>query len=161
MVPLINGADRTLRWFIEDVWGHFDEDHTWPGALLFSSERDLLLDDIDLGNRRIVIAGHARPPRLAGFSAQPLAQHRQPSPTDYSADCTGGRSCRTALGHRGRPPASGHPVTPPRRPPLEEALTHGPDPLHLSVVFGLDEKTAIRYAAAARQLLENQIEHDT
>jgi hypothetical protein len=24
MVPLINGADRTLRWFIEDVWGHFD-----------------------------------------------------------------------------------------------------------------------------------------
>jgi hypothetical protein len=44
---------------------------------------------------------------------------------------------------------------------LEEALTHGPDPLHLSAVFGLDEKTAIRYAAAARQLLETDIEHDT
>jgi hypothetical protein len=29
---------------------------------------------------------------------------------------------------------------------LEEALTHGLDPLHLAVVFGLDEKTAIRYA---------------
>ncbi|MEU5304543.1 hypothetical protein ACH4YO_07200 [Streptomyces noursei] len=28
MVPLINGADRTLRWFIEDVWGQFDDDHT-------------------------------------------------------------------------------------------------------------------------------------
>jgi integrase/recombinase XerD len=39
MVPLINGADRTLRWFIEDVWGHFDEDHTRPGAPLFPSER--------------------------------------------------------------------------------------------------------------------------
>jgi hypothetical protein len=25
-----------------------------------------------------------------------------------------------------------------------EALTHGPDPLHLAVMFGLDEKTAIR-----------------
>ncbi len=35
MVPLINGADRTLRWFIEDVWGQFDDDHT-P---LFPSER--------------------------------------------------------------------------------------------------------------------------
>lgn len=39
MVPLINGADRTLRWFIEDVWGQFDDDHTRPGSPLFPSER--------------------------------------------------------------------------------------------------------------------------
>ncbi|WP_260848432.1 hypothetical protein [Streptomyces sp. SLBN-118] len=39
MVPLINGADRTLRWFIEDVWGQFDDDHTRPDAPLFPSER--------------------------------------------------------------------------------------------------------------------------
>jgi site-specific recombinase XerD len=39
MVPLINGADRTLRWFIEDVWGLFDDDHTRPGAPLYPSER--------------------------------------------------------------------------------------------------------------------------
>jgi len=39
MVPLINHAGRTLRWFIEDVWGHLDEDHTRPGAPLFPSER--------------------------------------------------------------------------------------------------------------------------
>ncbi|GED83183.1 hypothetical protein TNCT6_02680 [Streptomyces sp. 6-11-2] len=39
MVPLINGADRTLRWLIEDVWGQFDDDHTHPGAPLFPSER--------------------------------------------------------------------------------------------------------------------------
>jgi hypothetical protein len=36
---------------------------------------------------------------------------------------------------------------------LEEALTHRADPLHLALVFGLDEKTAIRYANSARQLL--------
>jgi hypothetical protein len=36
---------------------------------------------------------------------------------------------------------------------LEEALTCGADPLHLAVVFGLDDTIAIRYAAAARQLL--------
>jgi site-specific recombinase XerD len=39
MVPLVNHAGRTLRWFIEDVWGHFDADHTRPGAPLFPSER--------------------------------------------------------------------------------------------------------------------------
>jgi hypothetical protein len=36
---------------------------------------------------------------------------------------------------------------------LDEALTHGADPLHLAVVFGLDETTAIRYSTAARKLL--------
>jgi integrase/recombinase XerD len=39
MVPLVNHAGQTLRWFIEDVWGHFDDDHTRPGAPLFPSER--------------------------------------------------------------------------------------------------------------------------
>ena len=39
MVALLNGAGRTLRWFIEDVWGQFDADHTRPGAPLFPSER--------------------------------------------------------------------------------------------------------------------------
>ncbi|MDX3617055.1 tyrosine-type recombinase/integrase [Streptomyces europaeiscabiei] len=39
VVPLINGADRLLRWYIEDVWGYFDADHTRPGAPLFATER--------------------------------------------------------------------------------------------------------------------------
>jgi len=39
MVPLVNNAGRTLRWFIEDVWGHFNADHTRPGTPLFPSER--------------------------------------------------------------------------------------------------------------------------
>ncbi|MCX4631328.1 hypothetical protein [Streptomyces sp. NBC_01443] len=41
---------------------------------------------------------------------------------------------------------------------LEEALTHGPDPLYLAQVFGLDEKTAMRYADSARALLEQAAE---
>jgi hypothetical protein len=36
---------------------------------------------------------------------------------------------------------------------LQEGLDHGPDPLHLAAVFGLDPKTAIRYAESARLLL--------
>ena len=39
MVPLVNDAGRTLRWYIEDVWGQFGGDHTRPGAPLFPSER--------------------------------------------------------------------------------------------------------------------------
>jgi site-specific recombinase XerD len=39
MVPLINHADRPLRWFIQDVWGQFDQDHTRYGAPLLPSER--------------------------------------------------------------------------------------------------------------------------
>lgn len=39
MVPLINGAGRTLRWYVQDVWGQFDDDYQRPGAPLFPSER--------------------------------------------------------------------------------------------------------------------------
>jgi site-specific recombinase XerD len=39
MVPLINGADRVLRWYVEDVWGHFDDDYRRAGAPLLPSER--------------------------------------------------------------------------------------------------------------------------
>ena len=38
MVPLVNHADQTLRWFIQDVWGQFDDDHTRHGAPLLPSE---------------------------------------------------------------------------------------------------------------------------
>ncbi len=41
---------------------------------------------------------------------------------------------------------------------LEEALAHSPDPLHLAAVFGLDPKTAIRYAENARTLLTSTAE---
>lgn len=41
---------------------------------------------------------------------------------------------------------------------LEEALTHGPDPLHLAAVFGIDDTTAIRYATVAQQLLQTSVE---
>jgi integrase/recombinase XerD len=40
MVPLVNDAGRTLRWYVEDVWGQLDADHTRHGAPLFASERN-------------------------------------------------------------------------------------------------------------------------
>ena len=76
----------------------------------------------------------------------------------------------TVMGHASRGSRSSYFGTVLRAVPLEalrvdrqldEALTHGPDPLHLAVVFGLDETTAIRYCAAARQILQTPAEeHD-
>ena len=33
MVPLINNAGQTLRWFVEDVWGQFGDDHAKQAKL--------------------------------------------------------------------------------------------------------------------------------
>ncbi|GAA4589750.1 hypothetical protein GCM10023194_44790 [Planotetraspora phitsanulokensis] len=49
VVPLINDADTSLRWYVEDVWGAFGDDHTRHGAPLFPSERKNAAG----GNRRI------------------------------------------------------------------------------------------------------------
>jgi hypothetical protein len=131
--------------------------------------RELLVDDVDLGDRRLVIAGHVRPlddlTRRAMLDWLDYRRYRWPNTanphlilTQQTALETGpvGRvwitnALRGLTGTLERLRVDRQ---------LEEALTHGPDPLHLSVVFDIDEKTAIRYAAAARQLLETQIEDD-
>jgi hypothetical protein len=41
---------------------------------------------------------------------------------------------------------------------LHEALTAGPDPLHLALVFNLSITTASRYAAIASTLLDGEFE---
>ena len=39
MVPLINNAGQTLRWFVEDVWGQFVTTPVRPGVPLLASAR--------------------------------------------------------------------------------------------------------------------------
>lgn len=39
MVPLINNAGATLRWFVEDVWAQFGDDYARPAVPLLPSER--------------------------------------------------------------------------------------------------------------------------
>jgi hypothetical protein len=91
--------------------------------------------------------------------AQALARHRQPAPAHqpHSAMSTGPVStiyfAKTRL--RGQA-ATLERLRVDRQ--LEEALAHGPDPLHLAAVFGLDPKTAIRYAENARLLLTTRAE---
>jgi hypothetical protein len=125
--------------------------------------RELHLDDIDLGNRRLVIAGRARPlddltrnlllawlqhrgRRWPGTANPHLIINQQTAMTTRAVSENWlTESCRglTATLERLRADRQ-----------LEEALTCGADPLHLTAVFGIDDTTAIKYATIARQLLE-------
>jgi len=131
--------------------------------------RHFLLDDLDLGNRRLILAGHARPldelTRRALLDWLGYRTARWPVTLNPHVLVTQ----QTALGTGpvGRiwvtDPVRGLAATLERLRvdrQLDEALTHGPDPLHLAAVFGLDQKTAVRYAASARQLLETAAEQD-
>lgn len=124
--------------------------------------RNLTLDDVDLGNRRLTIAGRTRP--LDQFTHRLLLEwldhRRQRWPNTANPHLL--ISSHTALGHG---PVSavwanrtlrGLTATLERLRidrQLEEALASGADPLHLAVVFEISETAAIRYAASARQLL--------
>ena len=129
--------------------------------------RELHLGDIDLGNRRLAIAGTPRPlddltaglllawlahrgRRWPGTANPHLIINQQTAMTTRAVSenwLTG--SCRglTATLERLRVDRQ-----------LEEALTCGADPLHLAAVFGIDDTTAIKYAAIARQLQQTAAE---
>jgi site-specific recombinase XerD len=129
--------------------------------------RELHLGDIDLGNRRLVIAGRARPlddltaslllawlqhrrQRWPGTANTHLILNQQTAMTTRAVSENWlTQSCRglTATLERLRVDRQ-----------LEEALTCGADPLHLAAVFGIDDTTAIKYAAIARQLQETAAE---
>jgi hypothetical protein len=134
-----------------------------PGAI-----RALLLDDLDLGNRRLTIAGRTRP--IDDFTHQILLEwldHRRtrwpntanPHLLINQMSAHGTASVSTIYFAKTR--LRGQAATLERLRvdrQLEEALTHGPDPLHLAAVFGLDPKTAIHYAENARALLMTMTE---
>jgi integrase len=132
--------------------------------------RHLTLDDLDLPNRRITIAGH--PQRLGELACRTLRSwlgHRRTAwPRTPNRHVL--ISEKTALGTE--PVTSsylnwqlrrhGISVERIRRDRvLHEALTAGPDPLHLALVFNLSHTTASRYAAIAQDLLDDQIEQGT
>ena len=87
--------------------------------------RELHLGDADLGNRRLVIAGRARPlddltskpaPGLAAAPRPPLARHRQPAPDHQPADRHDHPGRQRELADRIMPRPHRHPRTAPRRP---------------------------------------------
>jgi integrase len=130
--------------------------------------RAMQLSDVDLGNRRLSIAGQPRP--LDDLTRQVLtdwlARRQQRWPATANPHLL--ISARTApstgpVSHAWLTSLRGQPATLDRLRidrQLEEALTHRADPLHLAAVFGIDDSTAIRYAASAQQLLTRPHEID-
>ncbi|WFB05661.1 hypothetical protein LRS74_00505 [Streptomyces sp. LX-29] len=128
---------------------------------------NLMLDDLDIGNRRLTIAARVRP--LDDLTLKLLLdwlEHRRnrwPNTANLHLLINNQTATKTSR-------ASNHWISAAMRGQdatlerlrvdrqLEEALTHGPDPLHLAEVFGLDEKTAMRYADSARALLHQAAE---
>ncbi|MHB8290772.1 MAG: integrase [Acidimicrobiales bacterium] len=129
--------------------------------------RRLLIDDVDLANRRLTIAGRTRP--LDDLTARLLNEwldyRRGRWPNTLNRHVLLTRESAVNFG----PICYSHIVTILHGLPgtierlridrqLEEALVHGADPLHLAAVFGISESTAIRYASSARQLMERPSE---
>lgn len=127
--------------------------------------RTMLLDDVDIGNRRITVGGHIRP--LDDLTRRALLDwldyRRSRWPTTASPHLLIPQKTAVELGPAGKLwttratratrnlTATLERLRVDRQ--LEEVLTHGADPLHLALAFGIDEKTAIRYADSARTLL--------
>jgi integrase len=132
--------------------------------------RTLRLDDVDLGNRRLTIGSVTRPlDELTHRLLIDWLQYRRrywPNTANphliinkQTASNTRTISNNALTAPFRRRAATLEALRIDRQ--LDEALTHGPDPLHLAVVFGLDETTAIRYCAAAQQILQTPAEqHD-
>ncbi len=131
--------------------------------------RELQLADVDLGNLRLVIAGRLRP--LDDLTRRVLLAwliyRRRRWPNTANPHLILSQQSAMETGPVSRPwmtdafrglGATLERLRVDRQ--LDEALVRGPDPLHLAAVFGLDVKTAIRYAHAARQLLTSTAEQD-
>lgn len=132
--------------------------------------RALQLGDVDLGNRRLTIAGRTRPLDelthrvLQDWLAHrrerwPLTANRHLLINPMTAIGTGPVSHMWIKHALRNLPANLERIRIDRQ--LEEALACGADPLHLAAVFDLTESTAIRYANSARQLLQRPHEADT
>ncbi|SES28724.1 hypothetical protein SAMN05216188_13070 [Lentzea xinjiangensis] len=117
--------------------------------------RTALLDDVDLGNRRITLGGRVQPlDELTHRALLSWLDYRRTTwtttPNPHLLINIRTASTTAQVSHswlsdaiRGLP-ANLERLRMERH--LEEAITHRADPLHLAAVFGVDEKTALRYA---------------
>ncbi|MGW1553045.1 hypothetical protein [Streptomyces sp. NPDC002346] len=128
-----------------------------------------MLDYVDIGNRRLTIAGRVRPvdDLTLKLLLDWLEYRRERWPNTANLHLLINNQTATGTGRASnrwiRGPLRGQEATLERLRvdrQLEEAMAQGPDPLHLAEVFGLHEKTAMRYAESAPALLEQAAETD-
>jgi integrase len=135
-------------------------------AARHSHIRAIQLDDVDVGNRRITIAGRQRP--LDDLTHQLVLEYLEHRRANWPSTANGHLfvSRESAMRHG---PVSHAWVLNLRGLAgtierlridrlLEEAIASAGDPLHLAEVFGISDTTAIRYATSAIKLLESAAE---
>ena len=125
------------------------------------------VSDVDLGNRRLTIGGHARPLDELTYQVLTawLSYRSRRWPNTANPHLLLSRESALRLGPVSQPWINrilrGLPATLERLRidrQLDEAITSGGDPLHLAEVFGISDSAAIRYADVARQLLQTTAE---
>ncbi|MFI5851607.1 integrase [Micromonospora chalcea] len=124
--------------------------------------RNTRLDDVDLSSRRLTIAGRSRPLDDLTYRIlkQWLEHRRRHWPNTANPHLLISKESAIRLGPVTHPWLTrilrGLPATLERLRidrHLDEALASGADPLQVAAVFGFSDTTAIRYANAARHLL--------
>ena len=129
--------------------------------------RALQLDDIDMTNRTLTVGNHTRPlDDLTGDLFAEWLEYRNDQWPDTANQHVmlnrvnalhfgpvSNRFIRRAIADL---PFTIDDLRIDRQ--LEEALTHGPDSVHLMNMFGISEASAYRYSGNARQLLERPFE---
>ncbi|WP_051047488.1 MULTISPECIES: tyrosine-type recombinase/integrase [Nocardia] len=124
--------------------------------------RALLLDDVDLGNRRITIGGRDLPiDEVTATALREWLDHRRsrwPRTANPHLLISKETALRTGpVSTAFLPNLRGMTATLERLRidrKLEEALACGADPLHLLVMFGITGTNAVRWATNARQLAD-------
>jgi hypothetical protein len=134
-------------------------------AARWAAIRDLTLDDLDLPNRRITIAGHRqRLDELTHRALRAWLGHRRatwPRTPNRHVLISGKTALESGPVSRGflnwNLQRHGVSIERVRRDRvLHEALTARADPLHLALVFGISHTTASKYTLIACDLLADQ-----
>lgn len=168
LVPMTGDEIHAVEQLAADPAGRVIVALAAENAARTGAIRHLALDDLDLANRRVTLAGRRERLGDLGHRALRLCLDHRRATWPLTANPHVLVSPKTA---HSAAPVSQRFVTLRMQLTrcsvdrirqdriLHEALTAGPDPLHLSLVFGISHNTAMRYATVAEHLLSDELEH--
>ncbi|MDP9843365.1 tyrosine-type recombinase/integrase [Streptosporangium lutulentum] len=167
LIPMADEEIQAIEQLADDLAGRVIIALAAENAARTGAIRHLTLDDLDLANRRITLAGRRQ--RLGDLSHRALRRwlrHRRTTwphtnnphvlISDKTAHGIGPISQQFVKARMNHVGCSVDRIRKDRI--LHEALTAGADPLHLSLVFGISHSTATRYTAVAEHLLADELD---
>ena len=87
-----------------------------------------------------------------------MAPHREPARSPHDENRIAHNAGEPEFGETIVERQRIHDRTHPRRSNPSRSADRGPDPLHLSLVFGISHNTALRYTTVAERLLSDELE---